>query len=468
VVVRDSDQLRDDALQIWCAGVEGVHPERLVPEWIEVGGDALWAGDEEISLAAIGRIVVVGGGKAGAAMAAALEHTLGEKLLRRHEAVGLVNVPDGARVETAFIRVNAVRRQGVNEPTEAAAAGVDEMLRLVAGLGPDDLCFCLLSGGGSALLPAPIAGFSLADKAAVTRELSARGATIHELNAVRRVLSRVKGGGLARACGAGRLVSLILSDVPGDDLSTIASGPTVECESSPGEARRVLTSLHVDETPAGRRAVELLESGRRGAASKVNVNCRVTNLVIGNNATAVDAAGAEAERLGYSHAMISAAAAEGAAEEVAVQLTAMARRMRDSEGPDCLISGGEPTVRLAAPDVRGLGGRNQQLCLAALMELDDWAQLALVSGGTDGEDGPTDAAGAWVDERVAREAVRLGLDGREFLARNDAYHFFERVGGLLKTGMTRTNVGDLRVVCVSRSAQPPRPKRTRQADGSPF
>ena len=449
-MLRDADQLRDDALQIWCAGVEGVHPERLVPEWIHVVGDALWAGDEEVALAGVGRIVVVGGGKAGAAMAASLEHTLGEELLQRHGATGLVNVPDGERVETSFISVNAVRPHGVNEPTEAAVAGVDEMLRLVAGLGPADLCFCLLSGGGSALLPAPVAGFTLADKVDLTRELSACGATIYDLNAVRRALSRIKGGGLARACGAGRLVSLILSDVPGDDLSTIASGPTVECDSSPAEARRVLTSLHLDDTPAGTRALELLDSGRQRDSGRVNPNCRITNLVIGNNATAVDAAGAEAERLGYSHAMISAAAPEGAAEEVAVQLTTMARRMRDSDGPDCLISGGEPTVRLAPPDVRGLGGRNQQLCLAALMELEDWQKVALVSGGTDGEDGPTDAAGAWVDEGGAAEARRLGLDPREFLTRHDAYRFFERVGGLLKTGMTQTNVGDLRVVTVSR------------------
>jgi hydroxypyruvate reductase len=395
-------------------------------------------------------IVVVGGGKAGGAMAAALEHTLGTDVLKAHQATGLVNVPAGGEVETSCVRINIARPQGMNEPTEAAAAGVEEMLRLVAGLGPDDVCFCLLSGGGSALLPAPITGFTLADKVELTRELSARGANIQEMNAVGRELSRFKGGGLARACGAGRLISLILSDVPGDDLSTIASGPTLVSDSALGQARRVLHELRLDDIPAGRRALELFDRDQPVERQAVNPNCRVTNLVIGNNATAVDAAGVEAERLGYSHAMISASEPEGPAEEVAAQLTAMARRMRDSDGPDCLISGGEPTVRLAPAQRRGLGGRNQQLCLAALAELADWQRLALLSGGTDGEDGPTDAAGAWVDEQVAAAARQAGLDARAYLERNDAYRFFDRAGGLLKTGPTHTNVGDLRVITVCR------------------
>jgi hydroxypyruvate reductase len=212
----------------------------------------------------------------------------------------------------------------------------------------------------------------------------------------------------------------------------------------------VLHELRLDDIPAGRRALELFDRDQPLERQTVNPNCQVTNLVIGNNATAVDAAGLEAERLGYSHAMISASEPEGPAEEVAAQLTAMARRMRDSDGPDCLISGGEPTVRLAPAQRRGLGGRNQQLCLAALAELADWQRLALLSGGTDGEDGPTDAAGAWVDEQVAAAARQAGLDARAYLERNDAYRFFDRAGGLLKTGPTHTNVGDLRVITVCR------------------
>jgi glycerate 2-kinase len=338
------------------------------------------------------------------------------------------------------------------------------MLKLVDGLKPRDLCLCLISGGGSALLPAPLNGLSLQEKIDLTREMSARGAPIEQMNLVRRTLSEVKGGGLARACGAGRLVSLILSDVAGDDLAAIASGPTVlRPSSSPDEALRVLRSLELIDHPAGRPAAAILQRRlqlrqwpENGPDEPTNERltsrgCLVTNVIVGNNATAVDAAGMEAERLGYSHAMISANAPEGLAEDVAQGLVAVAQRMRrDSGGPNCLISGGEPTVRLAPASVRGRGGRNQQLCLAALAALRDWRGLALISGGTDGEDGPTDAAGACVDEYIAQEVERLGLEPAEYLARNDAYSFFERAGGLLKTGPTHTNVGDLRVLTVAR------------------
>lgn len=443
---RTAEQLREDALRIWRAGVAAVQPARLVPEFVIVDGGELWIGDELIPLSSLGRIVVVGGGKAAGAMAATLDRILPPTIA----VTGMVNVPADAVEPTRRVRLHPARPPGVNEPTAEAAAGVREMLRLVGALGPRDLCLCALSGGGSALLPAPIDNFALEDKVTLTRELSARGATIHELNAVRRELSDVKGGGLARACRAGRLVSLILSDVPGDDLATIASGPTVLTASAPAEAIGVLEKFQLGELPAGKRALAILQ--HRGPERLLaNPVCRVTNLVIGNNATAVDAAGVEAERLGYSHAMTSANAPEGAAEEVGVHLARLASHMRDNAGPDCLISGGEPTVRLAPADVRGLGGRNQQLCLAALAELPDWRGAALVSGGTDGEDGPTDAAGAWVDVLVAAEAARRGLDVHDALARNDAYRFFEAAGGLLKTGATRTNVGDVRVATVSQS-----------------
>lgn len=446
---RSATQLRDNALRIWRAGVDAVQPARLVPEHVGVEDGELWIGDAAMPLASIGRIVVVGGGKASGAMAAALEQALGDEVLRAKQVAGWVNVPRGALASTQYIHLHEARPAGVNEPAEAGAAGVREMLRIVGELGPRDLCLCVLSGGGSALLPAPIEGLSLPDKATITRELSARGATIHQLNVVRRELSVVKGGGLARACKAGRLVSLVLSDVPGDDLATIASGPTVESPPAPADAAAVLHAFGLDALPVGRTALELL---RRKVRQPVPtpITCEVTHLVIGNNATAVDGAGIEAERLGYSHAMTSSNTPEGPAEEVAHGLVRMAGQMRGVDGPDCLISGGEPTVKLAPESERGLGGRNQQLCLAALAELSDWRGLALVSGGTDGEDGPTDAAGAWVDEHVAAEATRLRLDAHNALRRNDAYHFLEAAGALLKTGATHTNVGDLRVVTVAR------------------
>jgi hydroxypyruvate reductase len=418
-------------------------------EAVEIDRGRLRLGDEELALDEIDRIAVVGGGKAAAGMAATLEQILGPEVLQAKHVAGLVNVPADCLRATDRIRLNPARPSGVNEPTEEGVRGVKQMLRLVGELGPRDLCICLISGGGSALLPAPIDGFSLADKVLLTREMSARGATIQQMNVVRRELSAIKGGGLARACCAGRLVSLILSDVPGDDVSLIASGPTALRAPTPEDAVAVLRELALDESPIGIQAIRHWRR-RHVHDAPIESGCRVTNIVVGNNASAVDAAGVEAERLGYSHVMISSAAQEGLAEEVAHGLVGMARRMRGDAGPDCLITGGEPTVRLAPADVRGRGGRNQQLCLAALAELSDWRGLALISGGTDGEDGPTDAAGACIDESIAAAAVQLRLEPKLYLARNDAYSFFEEAGGLLITGPTHTNVCDLRVLTVSR------------------
>jgi hydroxypyruvate reductase len=236
--------------------------------------------------------------------------------------------------------------------------------------------------------------------------------------------------------------------VPGDPLDLIASGPTVEDNSTPAEALEILRQFARSEDDIPQAVLRCLERPQRSTDSEVHPTCDVTNLIIGNNATAVDAAGMEAERRGYSHAMICAKEPEGQAEEVGRHLAAMARQMRDSSGPDCLISGGEPVVRLVEALKRGRGGRNQQLALAALEALwdDGGRDIAFLSGGTDGEDGPTDAAGAFFDASVIQAARKRGLSPRDFLARNNAYNFFAPLDALLKTGPTQTNVGDVRVV----------------------
>ncbi|MCA9258477.1 MAG: DUF4147 domain-containing protein [Planctomycetales bacterium] len=443
--------LRDDVLSIWQAGVRAVAPERLVPEYVAVGDGALWLGDCEFPLRSLGRLFVVGGGKAGAGMTRALEQTLGPSFLRQFRVGGIVSVPADCLAPTTAIELRAGRPAGVNEPTQAGVEAAARMLQQVQTLGPHDVCIALLSGGGSALLPLPAEGVSLSDKLAVTRSLSARGATIDELNAVRRELSDLKGGGLARSCRAGTLVSLVLSDVLGDDLATIASGPTLARSSTPDAALEVLERFGLQDDLAGARLVQFLQ-GRKAlsSAGTTAAGCRVENVIIGNNATAVDAAGVEAERRGYSHAMICATSSEGPVEQVAAHLTRMACKMRDEPGPDCLISGGEPTVKLAPAGVRGKGGRNQHLCLAALSGQLDWRDMALASGGTDGEDGPTDAAGAVIDEATMRKVRSLALDPSDYLARSDAYHFFEATGDLIKTGPTHTNVCDVRVIAVQR------------------
>ena len=460
-------RLLTDALAIWHAGLNAVRSDRLVRGSLHVEGSLLVIGDDQIPLRSLRRIVVVGAGKAGAGMAAAVEEVVGPQLAEEKQLTGWINVPADCEGPLKWIRLHAARPAGVNEPTAAGAAGAAEILRLVESLGPDDLCLCLLSGGGSALLPAPVEAITLDDKLAVTRHLSAAGANIEQLNTVRKQLSRIKGGGLARACRAGRLVSLIISDVLGDPLDLIASGPTVENSSTPEAALAVLQQFSAREAgipaavfdwlqrpqslvvpPLGGKCERKPPNGGTTSARQP-FNCQVTNLVIGNNATAVDAAGREAQRRGYSHTMASARQSEGMAEDVGRHLAAMARQMRDHPGPNCLISGGEPVVQLVEASRRGRGGRNQQLALAALETFweDGASDVAFLSGGTDGEDGPTDAAGAFFDAGIVQAARERGLSPREFLARNDAYRFFEPLDALLKTGPTHTNVCDLRVVC---------------------
>lgn len=448
-MLRAAAQLRQDALGIWQAGVDAVRSDRLVRLAVRVEGPYLVIDQERLELAAVARIVVVGAGKAGAGMAAGLEEALGEKVLAEKRVTGWINVPDDCLRPTSHIHLHPARPAGPNEPTAQGVAGADEILRLAGSLEPDDLCLCLLSGGASALAPAPAAGISLADKLALTRWLSDSGANIAELNMVRRQLSRIKGGGLARACRAGRLITLVISDVLGDPLDVIGSGPTAEDTGTAEAALAVLARYDARRAGIPEAVFEHLERG--AARRQAGPACRVTHVVIGNNATAVEAAGARAQELGYRPALVAGRELEGAAEQVGRELAAMAVSLRDLAGPDCLVAGGEPVVTLVEPDRRGRGGRNQQLALSALAELagNDGTHIAIVSGGTDGEDGPTDAAGAIVDADIIAAASRQGLEPADYLNRNDAYHFFEPLGGLIKTGPTHTNVCDLRIVVVN-------------------
>ncbi len=439
---------RDCVSSIWNAGLEAVRSEHLLQDALRVESGTLWMQDEPIDLRS-GKVIVVGAGKAGAGMSAGLEAILGSKFAAEKHLTGWLNVPEDCVRELEYIHLHGARPAGSNEPTEEGVRGAEEILRLVSELGPKDLCIALISGGGSALLPAPIEGITLADKLAVTRHLSAAGANIAELNTVRKALSRIKGGGLARACNAGRLVTLIISDVLGDPLDVIASGPTVPSTTTPRDALDVLEKYEARQAGISERVFDVLKHAKPPGP----IRTEVTNIVIGNNATAVDAAGVMAERHGYSHAMNAATKLEGPAEEVGRHLARMLVHMQANPGPDCLITGGEPTVKLAPADIRGKGGRNQQLVLAAAIELWDYPgqNWALLSAGTDGEDGPTDAAGAFIDPQVIAAAKAAGLDPHDHLRRNDAYPFFERVNALIKTGPTHTNVCDLRVL-VTRGA----------------
>ena len=453
------NRLRRDAVAIWRAGVAAVDSERLVRDRVRFTGSGLDVAGHPFDLSSAGRIVVVGAGKAGAGMAAGLEQVLaGTPAADR--LTGWVNVPADCIRPLAHIHLHPARPAGINEPTEAGVAGSREILRLVSHLSAEDLGIVLLSGGGSALLPAPIPGISLADKQAVTRFLMSAGATINELNCVRKHLSAIKGGNLARAARGARLVALVISDVIGDPLDVIASGPTVADRSTAADALAVLEKLSRRDPIAGRRDIpesvwSVLEAKSRAPADAPISNA-VCNLVIGNNATALAAAAEKAAALGYAVRSLGSEQ-QGIARDVGRELAELSRSIRDSDPPTpvplCVLSGGEPVVRLSPTDEPRKGGRNQELVLGAVAALweDGMDRIAILSGGTDGEDGPTDAAGAVADADLVREARTRHLTPDPFLTINNSYAFFDQTGGLLKTGPTHTNVMDIQVILVDRS-----------------
>ncbi|HXY32856.1 MAG TPA: DUF4147 domain-containing protein [Planctomycetaceae bacterium] len=445
-------RLRDDALAIWRAGVDAVDSQRLVRDCVRAADRTLEICGQSFPLAPGGRIVAVGAGKAGAGMAAGLERALAASPLADRLS-GWVNVPADCVRPLEKIRLHAARPAGVNEPTAAGVAGATEILGRVRQLSRDDLCLVLISGGASALLPAPVPGISLADKLAVTRLLMSGGATINELNCVRKHLSAIKGGNLARAAGEARVVSLIISDVVGDPLDVIGSGPTVADRSTAADALAVLERVARQRRDVPASVWSLLE-GKRSAAQDPPLPTTVWNFVIGNNETALSAAALKAKQLGCVACSLGSRN-QGEARDVGGELARLIRSLRDSDAPAasrvCVLGGGETTVHLAATSQPRRGGRNQELVLGAVKSLwdDGMQRLVVLSGGTDGEDGPTDAAGAVADGELIRTARSLGLAPDPFLAINNSYEFFARTGGLVKTGPTHTNVMDVWVALIA-------------------
>jgi len=439
--------LTRDALEIWKAGVAAVDSSRLVQQKIQVQPDLIQIGSTQWKPEPDSRICVVGAGKAGAGMARGLEAVLGEKWLSRTS--GWINVPDDCLSPLQRIHLHGARPAGLNEPTLAGVEGTREILRRVSNLRPHDLCIVLLSGGGSALLPAPIDGISLGEKQEVTRLLMRQGATISELNTVRRHLSSIKGGGLLRACQARLMVTLIISDVIGDPLETIASGPTIVDPETPECALRVLQHFASQHGAVFPQNVMMKLQQDTGISTKTPTTqvTSAVNLVIGNNQTAVRAASEHARQLGYVIALEEFDQAGEAATAGRNFATRLLQQSSESTAKICMVSGGETTVRLAQANGEQKGGRNQEFALAAAAE---WltispVQASLVSGGTDGEDGPTDAAGAFVDDPLLARVKNADLSPVPYLQTNNSYRFFEQFDGLIKTGPTHTNVMDLRV-----------------------
>ena len=426
---------RHHALQIFRAALLAADPYRAVLDHLSFDGRVLRLGRKRYDLAAFDRIQVIGAGKAGAAMAHAIE-----KLLGRRISGGLVNVPDGVAARLRRIQLHPC---GHPIPDERGAEGARRILEIARSAGPRDLLIALISGGASAMLPAPAPPLTLEGKRALTRQLLTSGATIHELNTVRKHLSLIKGGQFAQAAFPATVIALLLSDVVGDDPGVIGSGPAVPDSSTVADAVRVLDKYGVS-VPGGNQCGALHETPKPGDP----VFARSRHLIVGSNKQAVAAAEACARGLGY-RTMVLSTTIEGEAREIARMHAAIAREIltsnRPVRRPACLLSGGETTVTVRG---RGLGGRNQEFVLAAILALEGAGPATILSAGTDGIDGPTDAAGAIADSSTLARAAALGLDPRRFLDDNDSYHFFEPLDALLKTGPTGTNVADVRVVLI--------------------
>jgi glycerate 2-kinase len=446
--------LREHALLIWQAALDAVKPEDLVHRFFTTAAGIALTGE----LTQASRIVVVGAGKAGAAMSRGLEACLPQFLDR---ISGVVNVPANAVEPFRKIVLHAARPAACNQPTVGGVVGAERILDLVGAVTSEDVVICLFSGGGSALLPAPVPSVGLADKQRVTLLLHECGATIQEMNTVRKHLSRIKGGQLARAFRGRSLHSLIISDVVGDALDVIASGPTATDPTTFTDALSILrkyglcangTNLSLGVAPAS--VLHYLERGAQGKEPETlkNLPHNVHNHVIGNNVLALAAAESRARALGYDVVNMGTAL-EGETRALAKTLVEMADSIRNKNEPvsppASVLCGGETTVALTRD--HGLGGRNQEFVLAALQELQRAGayDMVVLSGGTDGEDGPTDAAGACADLSSLARAKAQGLKVEDSLDRHDAYHFFEATGDLLKTGLTQTNVMDVRVILVA-------------------
>ncbi len=407
---------RPHALAIFRAALSAADPEKAVRAHVKTDGKILRVDQRRYRLSDFDRVQVIGAGKASARMAQAIELLLGSRVTG-----GWINVPVGTQARLRKVRVH---ESGHPVPDERGVAGARQIGQIASESGPRDLLICLISGGASALMALPAPGITLAKKKSITKRLLACGATIHEINTVRKHLSAIKGGHLAALAAPATVIALILSDVIGDDLSVIGSGPTVLDTTTAADAAAVLKGYNIPLPP-------LSETPKTQVAAQ--------NVIVGSNRQSIDAAAKKARDLGYRTIVLSTTI-DGETRDIARMHAAIARETIAHGGRRvCFLSGGETTVTLRG---KGLGGRNQEFVLAAAIALADHPQVTIFSGGTDGIDGPTDAAGAIADAATPR------LNAAKFLANNDSYRFFEKAGGLVKTGPTGTNVMDVRILLV--------------------
>lgn len=427
-------KLRRDARKIFDAALAAADPTAAVLRHVRVEGETLIAGSKRYHLRGFDNIYVVGAGKAGASMAKAVE-----KLLAPRIRTGAICVKHG---HTLPLRRVVLYECGHPVPDEAGVAGARRVAEIVREAGERDLILCLISGGASALLPMPAAPITLAESQETTKLLLASGAPIQDINAVRKHIDQLKGGQLARLAAPATVVTLLLSDVIGGDLEVIGSGPTAPDPCTFATARAVLERYGIlDRIPSSVRE-RILTAKDETPKPGDPLFSRVQNLIVGSNEQAVDAAAEEAKRRGYRTIVLSTFI-EGETREAARFHAAIAKEIkkwgRPVRAPACIISGGETTVTIRGT---GKGGRNQEFALAAAIGIAGMDNVVVLSGGTDGTDGPTDAAGAIADGKTAGRLPAAS----QYLDNNDSYHFFEKLGDLLITGPTNTNVMDVRLL----------------------
>lgn len=432
---------RDIALQCLEQAVNAAEAKQLIKAKMKVENNQLQVEGCSFDLRNFKSVYVVGGGKAGGKMAQAIEELLGN-----HLTAGIVNIPYGTSQKTKVIELNEASHP---VPDEVGVAGTFRIMALAEQATEDDLVICLISGGGSSLMPLPREGISLKDKQALTNALLKSGAEITEINIVRKHLSAFKGGWLAKKVYPATLLNLVLSDVMGDPLDSIASGPTVPDPSTFSDAKKILEKYDLWlKIPVSIR--KILSEGERGLLQETPkpndiVFEKVHNLVIGNNQTASLAAIDFLISKGLN-TLLLADLLDGEAKEVGKVLAKFA-----NEGFACMdtsislgiVAGGETTVTVQG---KGVGGRNQELALSAALNLKESEECVIASFSTDGIDGPTDAAGAIIDGSTLKRARQLGLDPEKFIDNNDSNSFFSKLGDFICTGATGTNVNDICVI----------------------
>jgi len=437
--------LRENAIQILNSAIDAVKPDRLIKHKLLLKKGFLKIESQQFDLDSYGRIYIIGAGKASAVMAREMENLLGDRIF-----YGVISVKYGHGVACRKMRILEAGHPVLDENGIQATS---QILQIAGDAGENDLVFCLLSGGGSALLEKPPPGISLGDLQRMFELLLSCGANIEEINTVRKHLSMVKGGQLARAISPATCVSLILSDVIGDPLESIASGPTAPDPGTFQSAWQIIEKYKLSDSIPKNIKTHLL----KGLQSQIpdtlkagdRVFSKVSHFILGNNLGALKMSQQMAQKLGYNTLILSSRI-QGEAREVARVAAAIAQEISQRDipvqKPACILMGGETTVTLKG---KGKGGRNQELALAALLAMKgEKNQYLIASCGTDGTDGPTDAAGGMIDPDVWTKANDVGISPLEFLENNDAYAFFSQTGGLIMTGPTGTNVMDIILILV--------------------